>query len=131
MADLQVTSVRKGPARLGVLAGPGWRWTARQVTTSIAHGFHSFYLLVDGLRHEVGIFEDSRGTHLRSFRDGRWNDALVRLPDCPRVADRRTMNDEDLLREAFSRIRQDVAMSVDGAIDEPLAERLRRPREER
>jgi hypothetical protein len=114
MADLQVTSVKRAPgrpARVSLLAGQGWRWTAREVTGAIAHQVHTFYVLVDGLRHEVGIVQDGEGRHLRTFRDGQWNDYLARLPACPRPlrARRQVSPDEEMLRAAFSRIQQDVA----------------------
>lgn len=90
MADVQVSCINKQPRQnphegithLGGLAGGGWKWTRQQVIDSIERRDNTFYTLVDGNRGDIGIVRGPNGPYLRTYRDGRWNDNLLSLPEC-------------------------------------------------
>ena len=89
MADARVTCINKQPrdnAYEGIthLGGNGWKWTRQQVIDSINEGTNTFHTLVDGNRGEIGVVNGSHGQYLRTSADGKWNDNLLSLPECPR-----------------------------------------------
>lgn len=91
MADVQVQCINKQPrenpyegiTHLGGKAGGGWKWTRQQVIDSINDKSNTFYTLVDGNRGNIGVVEGPNGPYLRTYADGKWNDNLLSLPECP------------------------------------------------
>ena len=93
MADVQVTCINKvdrqsryeGITHLGGTGGRGWRWTRKQVITSIEDKTNTFYTKVDGNRSNIGVVDGKNGKYLRTYADGEWNDNLLSLPECPKT----------------------------------------------
>jgi hypothetical protein len=92
MADLRVTCINKlnrqstheGITHLGVGDGSNRRrWTRQQVIDSINAGTNTFYTLVNGNRGNIGVVEGPTGDYVRTFQDGRPNDNLLSLDECP------------------------------------------------
>ena len=91
MANVQVQCINKQPrdnpyegiTHLGGKAGGGWKWTRKQVVDSIRDKSNMFYTLVDGNRGDIGVVEGPNGPYLRTYADGKWNDNLLSLPECP------------------------------------------------
>jgi hypothetical protein len=88
MPDVQVTCIKKhlkdssleGISHLG---GPKWQWTTEEVITSIEAKTNTFFTLVGGNRSEIGIVNGPKRKYLRTYADGKWNDNLLSLPQCP------------------------------------------------
>ena len=91
MADVQVTCVNKQPrndpyegiTHLGGPGGGGWRWLRQQVVNAINARTDAFYTLVNGNRGAIAVVDGPNGQYLRTHADGRWNDNLLSLPECP------------------------------------------------
>ncbi len=92
MADMRVTCINKQPRQDpyegithlgGVAAGVRWRWTRQQVIRSIEDKTNTFYTLENGNRGDIGVVDGSSGKYLRTYADGKWNDNLLALPECP------------------------------------------------
>ena len=91
MADVHVQCINKQPrhdpyegiTHLGGKAGGGWKWTRQEVVDSIRSKTNTFFTLVNGNRGDIGVVEGANGPHLRTYADGKWNDNLLSLPECP------------------------------------------------
>ena len=91
MADLQVTCINKQPRSnphegITHLGGPGlggWHWTRQQVIAFIEGRVHTFYTMSNGGRSNVGVVNGPNGKYLRTHANGKWNDNLLALPECP------------------------------------------------
>jgi len=91
MADVQVQCINKRPRQnphegithLGGKADGGWKWTRQQVIDSIRNKSNTFHTLVDGNRGNIGVVDGPNGPYLRTYADGKWNDNLLSLPECP------------------------------------------------
>lgn len=88
MADARVTCINKVSRQnpyegITHLGGTGWRWTRQQVIDSINARTNTFYTLVNGSRAEIGVVDGPNGQYLRTYANGRWNDNLLALPECP------------------------------------------------
>lgn len=91
MADVQVTCVNKQPRQdpyhgITHLGGGSWRWTRQQVIDSINAGINTFYTLKDGQHSEVAVVDGPNGQYLRTRANGKWNDNLLALNECPLAA---------------------------------------------
>ncbi|MCV0414123.1 MAG: DUF3892 domain-containing protein [Brevundimonas sp.] len=91
MADVQVSCIKKQPrndpyegiTHLGGTGGGGWKWTRQEVISSIEAKTNTFYTLVNGNRGDIGVVNGQNGKYLRTYADGKWNDNLLSLPECP------------------------------------------------
>lgn len=88
MADVQVTCINKIPRNnpydgITHLGGPSWKWTRAEVIASINSKTNTFYTLVDGNRGDIGVVNGPSGPYLRTYADGKWNDNLLSLRECP------------------------------------------------
>lgn len=91
MADVHVQYINKQPRQnpyegithLGGKAGGGWKWTRQKVIESIQDKSNTFFTLVDGNRGNIGVVDGPNGPYLRTYADGKWNDNLLSLPECP------------------------------------------------
>lgn len=88
MADAQVTCINKQPrasSHEGIthLGGANWRWTRQQVIESIRARTNTFFTMVDGKRADIGVVDGPHGSHVQTYADGRWNNNLLSLPECP------------------------------------------------
>lgn len=91
MADVQVQCINKQPrdnpyegiTHLGGTGGNGWKWTRQQVIDSIRSKSNTFYTRVGNNRGDIGVVEGPNGPYLRTYADGKWNDNLLSLPECP------------------------------------------------
>jgi hypothetical protein len=88
MADVQVRCINKFPRDnpyegITHLGGSNWRWTRQQVIGSINARTNTFYTLVNGNRGDIGVVNGPNGQYLRTYADGKWNDNLLALPECP------------------------------------------------
>jgi len=89
MADVQITCINKQPrndphegiTHLGNAAG---KWTRQEVIDWIETKAHTFFTLVNGNRGSIGVVNGPNGKYLRTYADGKWNDNLLSLPECPR-----------------------------------------------
>lgn len=89
MADARVTCINKQPRHnphegITHLGGKTWRWTRQEVINSIRAGTNTFYTSVDGKRADIEIVEGPNGPYLQTRADGRLNNNLLSLPECPR-----------------------------------------------
>lgn len=93
MADVQITCVNK-PDRMSPhehithVGNPaaGWKWTREQVIASIDAGANTFYTVdpVTGRRADVAVVREAgRQPFLRTHADGKWNNNLLALNECP------------------------------------------------
>lgn len=88
MADVQVTCINKIPrsdpyegiTHLGNSTG---KWTRQAVIDWIERKENTFYTLVQGNRGNIGVVNGPNGKYLRTYADGKWNDNLLSLPECP------------------------------------------------
>jgi hypothetical protein len=90
MADVRVTCINKVPRQnpyegITHLGGPRWHWTRQQVIASINAGANTFHTLVNGSRADIGVVDGPNGQYLRTYANGRWNDNLLALPECPQT----------------------------------------------
>jgi hypothetical protein len=93
VADVLVTCITKSHPQnahehITHIGNPaaGWKWTREQVIESIRAKTNTFYVLdpVTGTRAYIGVFAaDGRAPFLRTYADGKWNDNLLSLPQCP------------------------------------------------
>ena len=89
MADVQVTCINKQPRNdpyegITHLGGATWHWTRQQVIDSIEAKTKTFYTLVGNNRGNIGVVNGPNGKYVRTYADGKWNDNLLALPECPR-----------------------------------------------
>ena len=88
MADVQVTCINKIPrhnpyegiTHLGNATG---KWSRQTVIDWIERKEHSFFTRVNGNRGDIGVIDGPNGKYLRTSADGRLNDNLLSLPECP------------------------------------------------
>jgi len=88
IADLRVTCINKIPRQnshegITHLGGATWRWTRQQVIDSIEAKSNTFHTLANSTRAEIGVIDGPNGKYLRTHADGKWNDNLLALPECP------------------------------------------------
>jgi hypothetical protein len=88
MADKRVTCINKQSRQsthegITHLGGTDWRWTRQEVISSIEAKTNTFHTLVNGNRADIGIVDSPSGKYLRTYADGKWNDNLLALPECP------------------------------------------------
>jgi hypothetical protein len=92
MADVRVTCITKpnplsGHEHITQIGGVGWKWERDAVITSIEAKTNTFYVVdpLTGTRAYVGVIKptDGRSPYLRTYADGKWNDNLLSLPQCP------------------------------------------------
>jgi hypothetical protein len=88
MPDIQVTCINKQPRdnrheSITHLGGSNWKWTRQQVIESIEARTNTFFTMVGGKRADVGVVNGPGGKYLRTHADGKWNDNLLALPECP------------------------------------------------
>lgn len=93
MADAHVTCITKPNANsshehITHLGNPAaqWRWTREQVIASIDAGTNTFFVLdpLSGARANIGVVRDpNKAPYLRTYADGRWNNNLLSLNQCP------------------------------------------------
>lgn len=88
MADVQVKCINKQPRHdphegITHLGGDGWKWTRQKVIASIEAKTNTFFTLVKGNRGDIGVVDGPNGKYLRTYADGKWNDNLLALPECP------------------------------------------------
>jgi hypothetical protein len=88
MADAQVTCIKKQPRQdphegITHLGGATWQWTRQEVIDSIEAKTNTFYTLVNGNRGDIGVVNGPNGKYVRTYADGKWNDNLLSLPECP------------------------------------------------
>ena len=93
MADAQITCIVKPNPQsahehithVGNPAG-GWMWTREQVVASIEAKTNTFYVLdpMNRQRADVGVVrETGKVPYLRTYADGKWNNNLLSLNQCP------------------------------------------------
>lgn len=88
MADVQVMCINKVPRNdphegITHLGNSTGKWTRQAVIGWIERGENTFYTLVQGNRANVGVVNGANGKYLRTYADGKWNDNLLALPECP------------------------------------------------
>lgn len=76
------TSSHEGITHLGNAAAP-WKWTRTEVIASIEAKTNTFYTMVQGNRGNIGVVDGPTGKYVRTYADGKWNDNLLSLPECP------------------------------------------------
>ena len=90
MTDVEVKCINKLPrnnthegiTHLGNAAA-GWKWTRAQVIASIEDKSNTFFTSVQGNRGDIGEVNGPNGKYVRTYRDGKWDDNLLSLPECP------------------------------------------------
>ena len=93
MADVQVTCIVKPHPQsphehithLGNPAG-NWIWTREQVIASIDNKTNSFFVRdpISGSRADSGVVREAgKLPYVRTHADGRWNNNLLSLNQCP------------------------------------------------
>jgi hypothetical protein len=60
-----------------------WKWTRQQVIESIEAKTNTFFTLVGGNRADIGVVNGPNGKYVRTYADGKYNDNLLALPECP------------------------------------------------
>jgi hypothetical protein len=93
MADAQVTCIIKphpqsAHEHITHLGNPAanWMWTREQVIASIDARTNTFYVIdpVSGKRADIGVVrEQGKAPYLRTYADGKWNNNLLSLNQCP------------------------------------------------
>lgn len=93
MADVQVTCIKKPHTQsqhehITHLGNPAanWMWTREQVIQSIEGKSNTFYVTdpVSGKRADIGVVrETNKQPYLRTYADGKWNNNLLSLNQCP------------------------------------------------
>jgi len=61
-------------------------WTRERVIQSIEAKFDTFFVLdpVTGKRAEVGVVREAgKAPYIRTYADGKWNNNLLSLNQCP------------------------------------------------
>lgn len=93
MADVQVTCIIKpninsAHEHITHLGNPigNWVWTREDVIRSIDAKTNTFYVLdpANGKRADIGVVREvGKLPYLRTHADGRWNNNLLSLNQCP------------------------------------------------
>ena len=90
MADVRVTCIRKphpqSPHEHITHIGTGQQlWPREEVIRWIDQQDHTFFTQdSSGKRADVGVVrEDGKAPYLRTYADGKWNNNLLSLPQCP------------------------------------------------
>ena len=88
MSDIHITCINKQPRQnpyegITHLGNSTGTWTRQQVIGWIEARSHTFYTLVSGNRGDIGVVDGPNGKYLRTSADGRLNDNLLSLPECP------------------------------------------------
>jgi hypothetical protein len=88
MADAQVTCITKSKSGSGYeqithVGGASWKWPVADVIESIRKKTNTFYTLVGGHRAELGVVDGKNGPYLQTHADGKWNNNLLALGECP------------------------------------------------
>ena len=88
MADIHVTCINKQPRQnpyegITYLGNSTGKWTRQQVINWIESGTHTFYTLVSANRGNIGEVDGPNGKYVRTYADGKWNDNLLSLAECP------------------------------------------------
>ena len=88
MADIHITCINKLPRQnpyegITNLGNSTGKWTRQQVIDWIESKAHTFYTQVSGNRGNIGVVDGPSGKYLRTHADGKWNDNLLSLPECP------------------------------------------------
>lgn len=88
MTTVQITCITKSPrdnthAGITHLGNSSGKWTRVQVVGWIESGEYSFYTLVNGVRADIGVVNGEHGKYLQTHGDGRWNNNLLALAECP------------------------------------------------
>jgi len=69
------------------IGGVNWKWSREMVIQSIELKTNTFYVLdpFTGQKAYVGVVRprDGRSPYLQTYADGKWNDNLLSLPQCP------------------------------------------------
>lgn len=91
--DCQVTCIIKPNAQsphehISHLGNPraNWVWTREKVIESIESKTNTFYVIdpVSGKRANIGVVrETGKAPYLRTYADGKWNNNLLSLDQCP------------------------------------------------
>lgn len=91
MADVQITCIRK-PDRENThesithVGNSQGVWAKGNVINWIDSKEHTFYTLAGGVRANIGVYrETGKAPYLRTHADGKWNNNLLALPECPRT----------------------------------------------
>ena len=93
MADVKVTCILKPHTQsphehithLGNPAG-NWKWDRARVIESIDNKANTFYVLdsINLKRADIGVVREAgKAPYLRTNADGRWNNNLLSLNQCP------------------------------------------------
>jgi hypothetical protein len=64
----------------------GWVWPVESVITNIDSGANTFHVIdtVGNKRSDVGVVREAgKRPYLRTYADGRWNNNLLSLSQCP------------------------------------------------
>jgi hypothetical protein len=92
VADVRVTCITKpnplsSHEHITHIGGSNWKWDRDAVVRSIESKTNTFFVLdpVTGAKAYVGVIRptDGRSPYLRTYADGKWNDNLLSLPQCP------------------------------------------------
>jgi Protein of unknown function (DUF3892) len=88
MSDIQVTCINKLPRNdthegITHLGGSNWKLTRAEVIRLIESHLNTYYTRVGGTRAEVGVINGPNGKYVRTHADGKWNDNLLALDECP------------------------------------------------
>lgn len=91
--DCQVTCIIKPNPQsphehISHLGNPraNWVWTREKVIESIDNKTNTFYVVdpVSGRRADIGVVrEPGKAPYLRTYADGKWNNNLLSLDQCP------------------------------------------------
>lgn len=86
----QVTCVTKGSPGGGHesithIGGANWRLSTANAIDAIRKNTDSFYTVVEGVRAEIVIVTGESGSYLGAHIDGRWNNSLLELGECPKA----------------------------------------------
>ena len=92
MADVQVTCIIKpnpqSPHEHITHLGnpPSWLWTREKVIASIDAKTNTFFVIdpFSGKKAYIGVVrEPGKAPYLRTYADGKWNNNLLSLNQCP------------------------------------------------
>jgi len=93
MADCQITCITKpdpqSPHERITHAGnpaAGWVWTVEDIILSIDNRTNTFYVTepVTQKRADVGVVREANSRpYIRTYADGKWNNNLLSLNQCP------------------------------------------------
>lgn len=88
MTDIQVACTNKTPRQdpyegITHLGNKSGKWTRQQVIGWIEAGTHTFFTMVQGNRATIAVVQGPGGKYPRTHADGKCNDNLLSLPECP------------------------------------------------